>query len=159
MSVTIRDARDDDATSLISLIGSIFSEYPGCVLEVDNEMPQLRSIATTFERWGGQFWVVEKDGAIVGCGGFAPTEGDGLELKHLYIAGNARRTGLGTRLTHLVEEAAMVRGKRYVELWTDTRFAEAHKLYEGLGYARMPERRELHDLSRTVEYHYIKHLW
>jgi len=43
-----------------------------------------------------------------------------------------------------------------VHLWTDTRFTDAHRLYERLGYARLDETRALHDRSGTVEYHYRK---
>jgi putative acetyltransferase len=158
VSVAIRDARDDDETGLIALIGGVFAEYPGVVLDVDREMPQLRSIATTFAQWGGHFWVAERAGALVACGGFAAAGAAGLELKHLYVAHAARRVGLGTRLTGMVEDAALARGKAHVELWTDTRFADAHRLYERLGYVRLQDTRELDDLSSSIEYHYIKHL-
>ncbi len=158
MSVAIRDARDDDEAGLIALIGGVFAEYPGVVLDVDREMPQLRSIATTFAHWGGHFWVAEREGALVACGGFAAAGAAGLELKHLYVAHTARRTGLGTHLTGMVEDAALARGKAHVELWTDTRFADAHRLYERLGYVRLKDTRELNDLSSSIEYHYIKRL-
>lgn len=39
-----------------------------------------------------------------------------------------------------------------------TRFTDAHRLYERLGYVRSPGTRELHDLSRSVEYHFAKAL-
>ncbi len=155
----VRDARDTDAAGLIALLGGIFEEYPGCVLDVDGEMPQLRAIATSFAELGGRFWVAEAGGAVVGCIGLAPCEdGDGIELKHLYVARAARRTGLGTKFVRLVEAEAIARGASLIELWTDTRFADAHRLYAALGYERLPETRELHDLSNSVEYHFIKRL-
>jgi putative acetyltransferase len=128
------------------------------VLDVDHEMPQLRSIATTFERMGGHFWVADRDGVVVACGGWAPTGGEGGELKHLYVASDARRNGLGTKLTKMAEEAAIIHGKTHMELWSDTRFLDAHRLYEGLGYFKQPDRRELHDLSHSIEFHYSKRL-
>ena len=39
-----------------------------------------------------------------------------------------------------------------------TRFRDAHQLYERHGYVRNGATRELHDLSHTVEYHYLKEL-
>ncbi|MGZ4618494.1 MAG: hypothetical protein ACXV3F_07160 [Frankiaceae bacterium] len=42
-----------------------------------------------------------------------------------------------------------------VELWSDTRFANAHRLYERLGYVRTGRRRELHDLSRSTESEFV----
>lgn len=159
MHIEIRDARDDDAAGLIALIGAVFAEYPGCVLELDHEMPQLRAIATAFGEDGGRFWVAEVDGEIVGCAGIAPADDpSGAELKHLYVAKRARRAGLGSRFVAMVEREAVRNGAAFVELWSDTRFLDAHRLYERLGYVRSPQTRELHDLSDTIEFHFLKHL-
>jgi len=153
----IREARDDDAEALIELVGACFAEYPGCVLELDHEMPQLRAIATAFAELGGRFWVAELDGRVVACCGIAPAhDAPGTELKHLYVAKAVRRCGLGTTFVRLVEEESVRRGAAFIELWSDTRFLDAHRLYERLGYLRSPHTRELHDLSNTVEFHFRK---
>jgi putative acetyltransferase len=57
-----------------------------------------------------------------------------------------------------VEVEARSRGVQAVELWSDTRFADAHRLYERRGYTRGPETRTLHDKSNSVEYYYRKYL-
>jgi putative acetyltransferase len=155
----VRDARDADAEGLIALIGAVFAEYPGCVLDVDGEIPELRAIRTAFEGWGGRFWVAELEGRIVGSVGLVPAEGGrGAELRKLYVARECRRSGLGSALCERVEREARTRGARFVELWSDTRFEDAHRLYEGRAYRRGPHTRELGDLSRTVEYYYRKEL-
>jgi putative acetyltransferase len=76
----------------------------------------------------------------------------------LYVAAAARRRRLGARLVGLVEDAARGRGAAAVELWSDTRFHDAHRLYARLGYGRSARTRELHDLSNTVEHHFRKRL-
>lgn len=158
-STTIRPARDDDEAGLIALIGGCFAEYPGCVLDVDGEIPELRAIATYAAGRGGRFWIAEAAGKVIGCIGVVPTDAaDGLELLKLYVDRTARGRGLGRRLAALVEDEANRRRARHVELWSDTRFSDAHRLYELLGYRRLPETRELDDLSDTVEYHYFKRL-
>src|SRR5262249_52954882 len=107
MTVEIRRARDDDAQGLIELIGGVFAEYPGCVLDVDGELPELRAIATSFEGLGGRFWTAEVRSAVVGCIGVVPSaHGRGAELRKLYVAKTARRAGLGSRLCSLAEEEA-----------------------------------------------------
>jgi RimJ/RimL family protein N-acetyltransferase len=45
-----------------------------------------------------------------------------------------------------------------IDCWTDTRFADAHRLYARLGYERQPEMRDLNDLSNSTEFHFIKQL-
>lgn len=155
----VRDARDEDGWDLIGLIAACWSEYPGCVLDVDGEEPWLRAPGSAYAAKGGRLWVVEQHGRVVGSVGLAPAAEDGgVALRSLYVARHVRRGGLGTRLAVLVEEEARRRGTAFIELWSDTRFAGAHRLYERLGYRRGPHTRELHDLSRTVEYYYRKDL-
>src|SRR3982074_1730178 len=105
LDATLRDARDDDAAGLIALIGGGFAQYPGCVLDVDGEIPELRAIASAFARKGGRFWVVERRGAVVACVGTNPAEqASGWELRKLYVRSDQRRQGLGAMLCDRVEE-------------------------------------------------------
>jgi predicted GNAT family N-acyltransferase/RimJ/RimL family protein N-acetyltransferase len=152
----IRPVTDDDSAGLIDLIGTTWAEYPGTVLDVDGEEPWLRAPATYYATHGGRMWVAELAGSIVGSVGIRPTADDTAELKSLYVSGKARRHGLGEVLTSLVEDEALRLGVRQLELWTDTRFADAHRFYARLGYTRLPGTRELHDRSQTVEYPYVK---
>lgn len=155
----VRDGCDDDADQMIALIGAIWGEYPGVILDVDREVPELRAIASAFRGEGGHIWVVEAAGVIVGSVGFVPTgDSEGVELRKLYVALAARRQGLGTRLCRLVEDAGRARAARFVELWSDTRFTDAHRLYERCSYTRGLQTRALHDLSNTVELYYRKTL-
>ncbi len=156
--VVFRDARDEDAQGLISLIGGVFAEYPGCVLDVDGELPELRVIATHFRSKGGRFWVAQRRGEVIGCIGLSPRPNRGIELHKLYVRKDVRRQGIGTRLCEFVESSAKERGASHLELWTDTRFETAHQVYEKRGYVRGPSTRELHDKSATVEYYYRKDL-
>lgn len=155
---TLRAGRDEDSAALIALIGDAWSEYPGCVLDVDGEEPWLRAPATAYQELNGSLWVVTVDGAVVACAGMKPAGAGVVELKSLYVAAKARRQGLGELLSELVELAAAGLGARRIELWSDSRFADAHRLYTRLGYARLPRTRELHDLSNTTEYAFAKEL-
>jgi putative acetyltransferase len=156
--VLFRDAVDGDTDALISLIGGVFDEYPGCVMDVDGEMPELRRIASHFRAQDGRFWVAERRGAVVGCVGFAPLGNGGVQLHKLYVRADARQQGIGGALCDLVEWSARERGATHVELWSDTRFQTAHGVYERRGYERDPKTRELHDKSFTVEYFFRRPL-
>jgi putative acetyltransferase len=157
--ITIRDASDDDDWDLIGLIAACWADYPGCVLDVHNEEPWLLAPATSYRDKGGRLWVAELDGRLAGSVAITPAaEPDGAALKSLYVARRARRNGLGNHLTQLVETEARNRGATFVELWSDTRFVEAHRLYERRGYQRGPTTRDLHDLSNTTEYYYRRTL-
>lgn len=157
--IHVRDARDSDAEGLIALIGGCFAEYPGCLLDVDGELPELRAIATAFREWNGRFWVAEREGRVIGSVGFTPGKRPGYaELKKLYVEKAARTLGLGNALCALVEGEARKAGFTRIDLWSDTRFTTAHRFYERRGYTRGPETRELHDSSDTVEYYFERAL-
>lgn len=154
----LRPVRDDDAAELCALIGGVYSEYPGCVLEPEGLDADLLAAAGVVARAGGAMWVVQRGAAVVACCGWKPQGAGLVELKRLYVARSARREGLGGRLVHLVEAAARDFGATRIELWSDTRFTDAHRLYESRGYVRGTETRELHDTSNSVEQHFVKTL-
>ena len=151
----IRLATDADSAAVIDLIAGVFAEYPGFVLDVDAEETELRAPASRFDR----FWVLEETqgGAVVGCVAIV-VHAVHAELKKLYVHRRVRGRGQGRRLAELVEAAARERGLPRIELWTDTRLETAHRLYERLGYVPTGRTRDLHDLSRTTEFHFEKHL-
>ncbi|MHB8681631.1 MAG: GNAT family N-acetyltransferase [Acidimicrobiales bacterium] len=155
---TVRAATDDDSGAVVDLVRACFSEYEGCVLDTDTEEPQLLRVASYYAEIGGSAWVVVHDGDVVASVACRPAGPGAVELKLLYVAARARRRGLGRALVAMVEQEARQQGASEVELWSDTRFLDAHRLYEELGYEQLPETRELHDLSKTVEYHFHKRL-
>jgi GNAT superfamily N-acetyltransferase len=161
----LRAVRDSDSAGLIALIGGCWAEYPGCVLDVDGEEPWLREPAAAYARKGGAMWVLPAAGApgpgpLDACVGFVPDGGGPgcAELKNLYVAAAARRRGLGADLVDLVLAAARGAGAAHVVAWSDTRFADAHRLYERLGFARTSRTRDLHDQSGTTEYEFLRAL-
>lgn len=61
----IRPARDGDGTALAALIATTFAEYPGCLF-LDEEFPELRAPASHYARLGGQLFVAEAGGEVIG---------------------------------------------------------------------------------------------
>lgn len=151
----IREARDDDSRGICEVIKGCFEEYPGCFFEM-SEMPELLSPRTSARAVSGRMWVAEDDGQVGAVAGVAPSAGGLFELKKLYVAAGLRRRGLARMLISLVENFAREHGARGVHLWSDTRFATAHAVYERCGYTRLTETRELHDVSNSIEYHFQK---
>ena len=153
----IRDGRDDDSAEMIALIGAVYAEYPGCILDVEREEPMLLAPASRLAEVGGRFWVAEDARGVVGCAGFKPRP-DHAELVKLYVAKRTRGRGLAARLVAVVESAVSP-AFASIELWTDARFLDAHRFYERLGFRRSFGSRILDDISRSTEYHYSKALY
>ena len=108
---------------------------------------------------GGAGWVVrDVHGELIASVGVAPSGDATCELKRLYVDARARRRGLGAALVAVVEAWARAHGAGRVELWSDTRFGDAHRLYARLGYADTGARRDLHDPSHTTELHMVRTL-
>ena len=149
--IRLREATDDDSAGVIAMIGGVFAEYEGMVLDIDAEEPELRAPATRFDR----FWVLESDGTVVGCAACTLYD-DRVEMKKIYLDRSMRGQGWGRRLIELVEETAREVGAARIEAWSDIRFTTAHGVYGQLGYARGAETRDLHDLSNTTEFHFTK---
>lgn len=158
--LTVRRLTDEDAPAVIDLIGSVYAEYAGCVLDLPGVDADLPTLASSWAAVGGFGWVVLDATDVVACVGLAPAVLDGrvgAELKRLYVAWSHRRRGLGAALVSLVESTAREAfDAEAIELWSDTRFTDAHRLYERCGFQRQSETRELHDPSNTTEFRFVK---
>ncbi len=159
VSTSIRAATDADSAAVIEIVRTCWSAYPGVVVDIDGEMPELKRWALHHRSLGGRAWVAELEGRVVACIAATRDERPGAWTLHkLNVLPEARRRGIGAALVGEAESAACEQDAVCMVLWSDTRFVESHALYESLGYARMPETRRLNDLSKTTEYRYRKAL-
>lgn len=144
----LRAGRDEDAAGFIGLIGRCWADYPGVVLDVDREEPQLRALASYFAEQGGALWVA---GDVQGMAAVRPQEKGLWEVCKVYVHPDLHGAGWGAALMDAAEGHAAARGATELELWSDTRFLRAHRFYAKRGYARGAWR-ALHDLSATEEW-------
>lgn len=152
----MREVADADSWALIALISACWAEYPGCVVDIEGEYPELRAPASHYRAEAGMLWVLPEGSWIAASVGLLPGPARSAELVKLYVARHRRGQGLGEALVRWVEHQARARDVTRIELWSDTRFHDAHRLYERCGYRPTGESRELHDLSGTIEYAFHK---
>ena len=158
----LRPGRDSDAADFIALIGACWAEYPGCVMDVDGEVPELHALASYYARQGGALWVSDDGGRVVGMVATRPL-GDGApgsvwEVCKMYAYPRQRGSGLAGMLIETAEDFARAHGATGMKLWTDTRFDRAHRFYENRSYLRAGAIRALNDLSNSMEFAYAKPL-
>ena len=85
---------------------------------------------------GGTFLVgFAEAGAPVCCGGIKGLDGEACEIKRMFVAPHARRSGLARELLVALEDAARALGYRSARLDTGPRQAHAERFYRGAGYA------------------------
>ncbi len=157
--IVLRPVRDSDSQALIELIGSCYSEYVNCILDVETEEQWLKALASYYEkvsRIGSVLWVVEIDSRLCACIGVKFDESGRGEPKTLYVAKYARKKGLATFLMALVENYARFQGVKSWSFWSDTRFEDAHRLYKKLGYMKTGRTRMLRDISDSAEFEFAK---
>ena len=105
-----------------------------------------------------RFWVAISDGEVVGCGGveFFPliggeadlVEREGMvriagtagEIIRMYVRPAGRRQGVAGAIMRLIVEGARARNTPALEIWSDKRFVDAHRLYERNGAVKVGER-------------------
>jgi putative acetyltransferase len=86
----------------------------------------------------GAFLIAYLDGVGVGCGAVRRIDGETAELKRMYVSLSERGKGIGRALVRALEREAHQLGVTRVVLETGTRLTRAIKLYEGMGYRRIP---------------------
>lgn len=155
----IRQGRDEDAAAYIRLIGEAWAEFPGVVFDVDAELPELHGLASWFGAADGTVWLAEAEGRALGMVGTRPLGSDAAwEIAKMYLDRQARGSGLAQELIDTAEAHARAHGAQRMVLWTDTRFAAAHRFYEKRSYVRQGAVRILDDLSKSLEFRYAKPL-
>jgi GNAT superfamily N-acetyltransferase len=164
MAVRIRPGEDADAEQLIALIGACWALYPGVRMDVDGEMPELHALATYYyAHAGGALWVAEDAGAVIGMAATKPSANVAgsqkspiWEICRVYVHPSQHGTGIGHALLDIAEAHAIASGAARIVLWSDTRFARAHRFYEKRSYVRAGPIRVLHDISNSLEFAYAK---
>lgn len=152
----IRPGRDTDGPALIDLIWSCWSAYPGIRMDVDQEMPELRALATYYAARGGSLWVAEAAGSVCGMIATRPLEARIWEICRVYVDPALHGSGLGHALLDHAEQRAGTGGAERLVLWSDTRFDRAHHFYEKRSYVRRGPVRVLNDISNSLEFAYAK---
>ncbi|HVY61560.1 MAG TPA: GNAT family N-acetyltransferase, partial [Planctomycetota bacterium] len=139
-----------DAARLIEVLAATFGEY-GMRFDPDGYDRDVREVERRYALPGAVFFTAEVAGRAVGfVGGDEPRPGV-VEIHRLYIDPGARGRGLGARLCEAIESWARGRGARWIELWSDVRFAHAHAMYARRGF-RLAGQRTLSDPDRSVEF-------
>ncbi len=137
---SIRLIQPEDNLALAKVIRAALTEFgankPGTVY-FDPTTDQLFQL---FETPGSVYYVAENDHQILGGCGIFPTSGlpnKTCELVKLYLAPEARGTGLGKALMLKAMEWAKGYGYEQVYLETMPELSNAVTMYERLGFKRL----------------------
>lgn len=140
----IRPATEDDAEAIAALWTEAYFEEG----EGGRDAPYSRADFEETKSVATHLLVAERDRAVVGVVALlAPGEPtravaleDEAELARLVVSSAVRRQGVGRALANRCTELG--RGARWpaISLWSRPYQEAGHRLYESLGYQRLPDR-------------------
>ncbi len=137
----IRDWTASDRDAAAGVVKTVLEEYGlgwevSCAGCSDQDVVEVEKY---YQQAGGEFWVVEHQGQILGTGGYYPISrgNNAVEIRKMYLIPAARGYGLGRFLLAQLEQAAAKNG--FEEAWVETAtvLKEAVALYERNAYRPM----------------------
>lgn len=158
MEVIFRPAAVADTEGVCRVIKAVYDEY-GFSWDPDDYHWDLYNLKEAYFDLGNEFYVAELGGEIVGTAAldlFAQIEGQAQQmtqfegyvriagcdcsLERLYVHPNGRRLGVGRTLTEIIINRAKELNRSCMEIWSDKKFVDAHRLYAKLGAVVVGER-------------------
>ncbi|HET7689413.1 MAG TPA: GNAT family N-acetyltransferase [Nocardioidaceae bacterium] len=146
MAAEIRLAREDELSAAGAVVVDAYRA--GGFLD-DAEKGYAAKLADTASRArDAELYVAVSDGTVVGCVTYCPfgspwgeiaQPGEG-EFRMLGVASSARGQGIGLALTELCLSRSRDLGYAAVVLSSLPAMTAAHRMYERLGFVRLPER-------------------
>ncbi|BAU42577.1 GNAT family N-acetyltransferase [Leptolyngbya sp. O-77] len=131
----VRDWQPSDRAVAAELIYTVLAEY-GLGCEPDGADQDVLQVETAYWATGGEFWVVEQAGSLVGTAGYYPIRRgeNAVEIRKMYLHPSVRGQGLGKFL--LMELEGAIARSGYTQIWIETAsvLKEAVLLYERQGY-------------------------
>ena len=140
--LNIRPMEEKDKAVVAGIIRLIMTEFGavGCGYSINDS--EVDDMYAAYAPIGSEFYVVELDGLVLGCGGFAPlTGGDRVtcELRKMYFRSELRGRGVGAELLNLCLEEAVDAGYEYCYLETMDGMEQARRLYGKHGFKYLDE--------------------
>ena len=139
----IRPIRAEDDPRIADIIRTVMPEFGaiGCGFAISDTEVDWMSRAYAAPR--SAYFVVERDGVVLGGGGVAPLEdgpGDTCELRKMYFLPEARGLGAGAAMMSSCLDAARGFGFARCYLETLTGMDAAMRLYARSGFRRIEAR-------------------
>ncbi len=137
MDIIIRKIQPQDDAAVAALIRNVLIEHNVPKVGTAYADASLDCMFTTYSAPGTAYFVVEKQGRLIGGAGIAPLENgpaDVCELQKMYFLPEARGTGTGTKMMEECLEFARSEGFKFCYLETMPYMEAAQKLYRKSGF-------------------------
>ncbi len=140
---TIRSWQPADRQAAAQVIERVLAEC-GLGWEPDGADRDVLAVEEYYLERGGEFWVIEAQGDIIGTSAYYPCPNaasesaqrgeNAVEIRKMYLIPTTRGQGLGKYLLGALERAIVDRGYREIRIETASILTAAVRLYESHGY-------------------------
>ncbi|MDX1555116.1 MAG: helix-turn-helix domain-containing GNAT family N-acetyltransferase [Xanthomonadales bacterium] len=133
----IRPIRRDDNPRVAELMRQVMTEFGMAGESFSISDPEVDDMYGAYRDGGSAFLVIERNGEILGCGGFGPLRGADkgtCELRKMYFLPAIRGNGMGSRLLRRILQLARKAGYSRCYLETMHNMARARALYRKHGF-------------------------
>jgi putative acetyltransferase len=139
-SWSIRPIRADDDAAVAAIIHAVMPEFGAVGDGFAINDPEVDWMSRAYDAPRSAYFVVEREGVVLGGGGVAPLEGgpdDTCELRKIYFLPAARGLGAGSAMMARCLDAARGFGFTRCYLETLCGMDAAMKLYDRSGFRRI----------------------
>ena len=136
----IRPITPDDDAAMAAIIRAVMPEFGAIGDGFAINDPEVDWMSRAYSQPRSAYFVVEREGIVLGGGGVAPLEGgDGetCELRKMYFLPQARGLGAGSAMMERCLQAARSFGFTHCYLETLCGMDAAMRLYERSGFRRI----------------------
>ena len=137
---TLRPIRPADDAAIAAIIRRVMPEYGAIGDGYAINDPEVDWMSRAYAAPRSAYFVIERDGTVLGGGGVAPLEGgdpEVCELRKMYFLPELRGLGAGRRMMQQCLDAARGFGFRRCYLETLSGMTEARRLYERTGFRQI----------------------
>lgn len=141
MDFRIRPIRPEDDATMAAVIRTVMPEFGATGDGFAINDPEVDWLSKAYAEPRCAYFVVERDGVVMGGGGVAPLVGgedDVCELRKMYFLQALRGVGAGAAMMAQCLDAARAIGFRRCYLETLRGMDAAMRLYERTGFQRLP---------------------
>ncbi|MFT3762657.1 MAG: GNAT family N-acetyltransferase [Pseudoxanthomonas sp.] len=137
---TLRPIRPGDDAAMAAIIRTVMPEFGASGEGFAINDPEVDWMSRAYSEPRSAYYVVDRDGEVLGGGGIAPLSGGDdsvCELRKMYFLRQARGLGAGVSLMAKCLEVARGFGFRRCYIETLTGMDAAMRLYERSGFGRI----------------------
>lgn len=141
---SVRQFNEGDTKRVIDIVTSSLKELFNCETEDLGKdlIKDLSNIAKNYTEKGGNFFVGEYNGRVIGTVAIIPNTKTIARLKRMFLYKQYRGKGFGSKLYGTAEEWCRKQGYKKITLSTYPNFKKAIKTYKSKGFKKFKKDKE-----------------